>query len=120
VVSSNDTRGGRHARLQKQFGILDGNDDIIGHHVLHILGGLPDLYDATLKYPVRKCLYGEGRLVAEGDFADIGLADTGVDLHLRQVSGDDEQSGCLKTGRDRLARRDIAGDDRAVNGRDAA
>ena len=49
---------------------------------------------------------------------DVGLADVGVDLHLGQIGGDQEQGGGLKARGHGLAGGDIARHHRAVHRRD--
>ena len=51
------------------------------------------------------------------DAADVGLVDVRVDLHLRQIRGDDEQRRRLHAGRDRLADIHVALRDDAVDWR---
>ena len=59
----------------------------------------------------------ERHVLARPDAADVGLVDVRVDLHLRQVGGDDEERRRLHAGRDRLPDVHAALDDDAVDRR---
>ena len=120
VVSliDDDLRRGGHARHQRQIAVVDADHGIIGDDVLHRLRRLADLGHGSLEDPLRVGIDGEGGLVAFLHAADVALADIGVDLHLLEVGGDQEQRRRLQAGRDGLALRHVAGDDRAVDRRD--
>jgi hypothetical protein len=57
----------------------------------------------------------EAGLLAFRDPADVGLADVGVHLHLRQVLGDHEEGRRLEAGGDGLTGIDVAGHHDAVD-----
>ena len=74
----------------------------------------------TLEGAVRVRVDGEAHRLALVDRADVGLADIGVDLHLRQIAGDEEERRRLEARRDGLPDVDAARHDDAVDGRDDA
>jgi hypothetical protein len=106
-----------HAGLEFEITIVHRDDHVIGDDVLDADGGIPHLCDSPFEELFGIGVHAEVRLLAFGHAADIGLADVGVDLHLGQVLGDDEQSRRLETGGDRLADIHVARHDNAVHRR---
>jgi hypothetical protein len=111
-----DRNVGRHARLQLQLRVGHVDDGGVGDDVL-----LRDGLEPDLGHRARELLGGVGvdaepDALARADAAHVGLVDVGVDLHLRQVGGDDEQRRRVHAGGDGLADVDIARDHDAVDG----
>ena len=78
---------------------------------------MPHLDDTPLEQAVGIGLDGKARRVVFLDAADVALADIGVDFHLGEIAGDQEQCRCLETRRDRLPNRHVARDHGAVHRR---
>ena len=112
-----DAEVGRHARLQLQLGVRHVDDRLVGRHVLDDLRLQPDLPDRAVELLAGIRVDAEGHRLARPDAADVGFVDAGVDLHLRQVGGDDEQRRRRHAGRDGLADVDAALNDDAVDRR---
>ena len=107
----------RHARLQHQVGIGDADHDVVGDDVLHRLRRLADLAHLALERAIGKGFDREGRRVVLLDAADVAFADIGIDLHLGEIGGDQEQGRRLEARRDRLAHGDVARHHGAVHRR---
>ena len=107
-----------HAGLQEEFRIGYVHDDVVGRDVLDTDRDLAYLPYGPLEHAVRECVNAEVRSFSVSQIADIRFAHVGIDLHLRQVLGDQKQRRRLKAGGDGLADVDIARDHRAVNRRD--
>ena len=107
----------RHARLQLQLRVRHVDDRAVGRHVLDDDRLQPDLRHRAVERVGRIGVDAERDVLTGTDAADVGFVDVRVDLHLRQVGGDDEERRRLHAGRDRLADVDAALDDDAVNRR---
>ena len=114
----NDLRRGGHARHQRQIAVVEVDDRIIGHDVLHRLRRQSDLEHGSLEHPLRVGIDRKGGLVACLHAADVALADIGVDLHLLEIGADQEQRRRLQGRRDGLSLRHVAGNDGAIDRRD--
>ncbi len=107
---------GGHAGEQLEVGIRGGHDHRVRDHVLRRRRVHADFLNRPLKQFVGIGVDGERdrQFLPLGlpDQADVGLVDRSVHVDpLAQVGGDDEQLGCLKLGRQHLARIDLAIDD---------
>ncbi len=96
-----------HARFEFELRILNAEDHIVGHHVLHGFRDIADLPDAAIEgfagvgINVKK-----GRL-ANVNFANIRFADIRIEFHLSQRLRNEKQGGCLQAGGHGLADIDV-------------
>src|SRR5439155_3536396 len=73
---------GGHAGLELELRVLDRDDDVVGHDVLHGDGRVPHLRDLAVEGLTRVRIDGEGGGLPVAYAAHVGLAHVGVDLHL--------------------------------------
>ena len=75
VVSliDDDPRRRGHAGNQRQIAVIDADDGVVGHDVLHRLRRLTPLRHDAMEHPLRKGVDGKGGGVADLDAADIGF-----------------------------------------------
>ena len=116
-MRDDDRDVGGHAWLELEVGVVHGNDDVVRDHVLHGRRGVAHLHDVAVESAVRKRIDGKIHLLPDLDHADIGLGHGGVDLHFREVVGDDEKDGRIHRRGDGLAHIDAARNDDAVDRR---
>ena len=93
----------RQIRQQLAVGIVGRHDDRVRDDVLRHRGVHADLRHFAAKRCARMGIDRESRRHVHVDAADVGLVDRGPHLHPPQVLGDEEQTGGVETGDDRLA-----------------
>ena len=76
-----------------------------------------NLHDLAGERAVRKSVHRETHRLAVLDRPDVGFRDVGVDLHFRQIIGDDEDRRRVHAGGDGLAHIHAARDDDAIHRR---
>src|SRR5664280_2614699 len=104
VTFGNNNRDvGGHAGLEFQIGVIDTNDGIVGDDVLDRDRRVTHLHDLAVECATRKRVDGEVHVLTFGNATDVALRDVGVDLHLRQVVGNDKQYWRAQAGRHGLA-----------------
>ena len=115
AFTGGDVDGGVHAGFELQIGIIDGDDGVIIDHVFLLDRGIAHLHDFAVKI-IGIGVDVKAHGLAERELADVGFRDFGIDLHLGQVVGHDEEFRGIKAGGDSLA--DFGGtiDDHAVDG----
>ena len=102
-----DRNVGRHSRFQPQIRVVDFDDSVVSHNVLHCDRRVPYLRNSSVKNPRWKSIHRKIDLLVNRDHADISLRHVRVDLHLCQVIRDHENDGRLQTCGDCLADIDI-------------
>ena len=109
---------GGHAGAELQLGVVDVDDGVVGDHVLDRLRRVADLPHLAAEDLRRVGVDREAGVHPGRQPAHVGLGHAGVDLHLGQVLGDDEEGRRRQRGGHRLAHVDVARDDHAVGRRE--
>ena len=107
---------GGHAWEQFLFGIIERDDGVVGDDVLDCGRVHAHLAHRSGESLARERVHAELRGGPHFDLPHVGLVRLGIDQHLGQVLGDNEQRGRLQAGGDSLADIDVPRDHRAVNG----
>ncbi len=107
----------RHSGLELEARVGHVDDRRVGRHILDDDRLQANLGDHALELFARICVYSKRHVLVGPDAADIGFVDVGVDLHLRQVRGDDKENRRLHAGGDCLSDVHAALDHDAVDGR---
>ncbi len=108
---------GGHPGQQLQVGVVDLDDDRVGHDVVGDLGREADLRDLAEEVPLRVGVHREPDGLPFLDLADVRLVHLAGELHPRKVLGDREQGRRLERRRHRLPHVVVAGDHDAVDRR---
>ena len=117
TLIDDDARSRSHAGLEQVFLVGNADHDVIRDDVLHGLRGLTELQYFAGKRAIGKRFDDERRGVSFAQAPDVAFADIGIDLHLREVGGDQEERRRLEACRHRLADRDVAGNDGSAHRR---
>ncbi len=112
-----DAHISRHARQQFAAFVVGREDRDVGHDVLHVLRGLAHALHFADERPARERVDGERGALADANPAHVRFVDRGLDLHVAQVLGNDEEFRRLQAGRDGLPDVDRALDHDAVHRR---
>jgi hypothetical protein len=97
-----------HPGLELESRIRHIDDGRVRHDVLLDDRLQPHLRDRAVEIVGGVGVHAEGDMLPRTNAADIGLVEVGDDLHLRQVSRENEQSRRLHAGGDRLPDVDVA------------
>ena len=114
-LSRHDAGIGGHSRKQFQVGVRNGDDHVVGNHVLRDDGRLADIADLPSEGSARIRVHRECSGLAYVDVADIRLVHAGIKLHLRQVLRDLEDRRSGKRSGYGLAYIHAAGDDGTIH-----
>src|SRR5205814_6145958 len=115
AVGNDDGNIGGHARLEFQFRVVDLDDRDVGHDTDIVFRGVADLRHLAIKDLTGESIHVEFDVLAHRHQANVRLRHVRFDLHLGQIVGDDEQSGCAEAGGDGLTDIDIPGNDNPID-----
>ena len=115
TLGDDDRDVGCHPGLQSQIRIIHIDHCIVGDHILNRDRRVADLSDFAVERRAVIGIHGELDILPFLDISDIRLGNVGVDLHLGEIVGDDENNRRVQAGGNRLTHIDIAGYDDPIN-----
>lgn len=107
---------GGHAGLELEGVVGDVDDGAVGDDALLDDGRVADLAHGAAEVAAGEGVDGEVDGLVDGDGADVGLGDGGLDLKAAEVVDQDEENGGVETGGDGLADGGLAVEHDAVDG----